>query len=265
MKLRHSLARLFLRTVGRTSSGVRLCLDTGLTSGKTVDYVYRNQPAGCCGIGRWIDRRFLADPGWEAVRLRRKNLENLLLRAVACLRQRGAKVHILDIASGPGAYVIAVAQAAGGDDLSARCCDLDERWLREGQAEAGAKGLRQVCFQTGDAFDREAILGYSPRPNIAIASGFYDWITGDDDVKRSLAILFEALEPGGFLVLTNQVSHPDLAFVSAVFTDFHQQPLRMRMRPAAQIREWLEHCGFVHEESLMDPRGHYSVTLARKP
>jgi len=263
--LKHTLARLFLRTLGRTSTGVRLCLDTGLTSGKMLDYVYRNEASGCCGIGKLIDRRFLANAGWEAVRLRRKHLEDLLQRAVASLRRRGSEVSMLDIASGPGAYVIAVVQAVGEENLSARCCDFDERWVREGQAAADAKGLKRVRFQQGDAFDREAILAFSPRPNIAIASGFYDWITEDDDVKRSLAILFEALEPGGYLVLTNQVSHPDLGFVSAVFTDFHQQPLRMKMRAVARIREWLEQCGFIQEETLVDSREYYSVTLARKP
>ena len=53
--------RAFLRSVGRSSTGIRLALDTGMTSGKTLDYVYRDQPSGRHWLGRWIDRRFLRD------------------------------------------------------------------------------------------------------------------------------------------------------------------------------------------------------------
>jgi len=265
MSLKHLLARAFLRTLGRTSNGVRLCFDTGLTSGKMVDYVYRNEPSGRLGIGKWIDRNFLSNPGWEAVRLRRQNLETLMKKAVENLRHQNTPVSILDIASGPGSYVIAVVEAVGEADLQARCCDFDERWVKEGQREVETRGLKSIRFQTGDAFDAKAILAYEPRPNLAVSSGFYDWITEDEEVQKSLAILHEALTPGGYLVLTNQVDHPDLTFVSEVFTDFNQQPLRMKLRPATQIREWLEKCGFTVEETLVDPKGYYSVSLARKP
>jgi len=264
-RLSWALARTFLRSVGRSSDGVRLCFDHGLTAGTTLDYVYRNRPSGRWLIGPWIDRAFLGSPGWQAVRDRRANLETLLADGIELLRGEGRAIALLDVASGPGAYILAVLERAGGSDVTARCRDLDEAGLARGREAAAARGLANVTFEKGDALDRAAILALTPHPNLAVASGFYDWVTDDEVVRRSIAIVAEALESGGRFVVTNQVAHPDLAFVSAVFTDFHHQPLRMKMRPAATIEAWLRESGLTTERTLVDRHGYYSVTRARKP
>jgi SAM-dependent methyltransferase len=264
-RLTWAFARVLLRSVGRASDGLRLCFDEGLTSGAMLDYVYRNQPSGRWVIGRAIDRVFLSSPGWEAVRARRRHLESLLGEALAALRAEGRPVSLLDVASGPAAYVLAVLERQGAADVFARCRDLEPRWLEQGAAEAARRGLAGVRFERGDALDREGILALRPRPNLAVASGFYDWITDDATVRRSIAILAEVLEPGGRFVLTNQSAHPDLAFTTAVFTSFNHEPLRMKMRPASTIDSWLVAAGLRVERSLTDPHGYYSVTLARKP
>jgi SAM-dependent methyltransferase len=264
-RLQWSVTRRLLRTVGRSSDGIRLCLDDGLTAGTTLDYVYRNQPAGRGWLGRAFDRAYLDSPGWQAVRERRANLEVLLAEAVTAIREQGRPVSLLDVASGPGAYVLAVLERVGASGLFARCRDLDEAGLARGRAEAARRGLTQVTYERGDALDRDGILRLTPRPNVAVASGFYDWITDDDLVRRSITIVAEALEPGGYFVVTNQIAHPDLAFVSAVFTDHHHQPLRMKMRPKALVESWLTGAGLTLEATRIDRHGYYSVSKARKP
>jgi len=258
-------ARWFIRTIGRSSTGIRMSFEHGFTSGKLLEYVYRNRPSGRGLIGPAIDRWFLGHRGWEAVRVRRRHLEQLMAASIDALRKEGRAVSLLDIASGPAAYVLAVLERCGGSDVTARCQDLDERWLQEGRDEAARRGLSRIVFERGNAFDREALLSLRPRPNLAVASGFYDWITEDETVRNSLAMLCDALEPGGRLVLTNQVAHPDLELVSAVFVDFNGQPLRMKMRPAAEVRRWGERAGFVVERTLTDPWGYYAVMTLRKP
>jgi len=263
-RLSWGLARAFLRTAGRSSDGVRLCFDHGLTAGTMLDYVYRNRPSGRWLIGPRIDRAFLESPGWQAVRERRAHLETLLAEGIELLRGEGRAVTLLDVASGPAGYILAVLERAGGSDVTARCRDLDEAGLARGRESAAARGLTNVTFEKGDALDRDGILALKPRPNLAVASGFYDWITDDEMVRRSIVIVAEALEPGGRFVVTNQVAHPDLAFVSAVFTDFHHQPLRMKMRPAAAIETWLRESCLTPERTLVDRHGYYSITRARK-
>lgn len=263
-RARYAVTRALIRTVGRRSDGVRTCLELGLTSGKTVDYVYRNRPSGAGLLGRAIDRWFLAHPGWEAVRERRANVERLLREAIQALRGAGRPVSLLDVASGPAGYVLSVLREANGPDVLARCRDLDERWVREGAAEAARLGLANVRFERGDAFDHEALLALRPRPTLAVASGFYDWIVEDERVRRSLALLHEVLEPGGLLVVTNQVSHPSLGLVSSVFEGFDGAPLRMKMRPAEQVTGWLWELGYQVQRVLTDGKSRYSVALACK-
>jgi hypothetical protein len=264
-RLAYAAARGFLRSVGRLSDGLALCLDEGLTSGRMLEYVYRNRPAGRFGLGRWIDARFLAAPGWQAVRERRALLEETLERAIGALRAEGRAIALLDIASGPAGYVLAVLARAGGPDVTARCRDLDERWLTRGRDEAARIGLERIVFERGDAFDREAMMALRPRPDLVVACGFYDWITDDSMVRRSIAIVADTLEPGGRFALTHQMANPDLAFLNAVFTDFHHAPLVMKMRSATEVHGWLTGSGLAIEDVRIDSRRCYAVTLTRKP
>ena len=104
-----------------------------------------------------------------------------------------------------------------------------------------------------------------PKPNIAVASGFYDWFNEDDKVKESMRIVFDVLEHGGYFVLSNQCAHPKLEFTESVFTDFTKKPLRMTMRPKECIHSFLTDVGFTVEQALMDEQGYYSVTKAVRP
>ncbi len=264
-RVKIAVARALIGRVGHLSDGIRLCCEHGLTAGKVTDYVYRNQPSGRGLIGTLIDRRFLATPGCESTRVRRRHLEKLLAEAIGELRNSGRAVSLLDVASGPALYILSVVQQIGEHDMVACCRDLEERWLSEGRAEALRRGLHHIRFEQGDAFDRDAVLAVRPRPNVIVSSGFYDWMGEDEAVRRSLELIFEALEPGGFVIVTNSMAHPNLELVSAVFTDFRRHPLRMKMRQASQMHGWLEEIGFVVQRALVDSWGYYSVTKAHKP
>ena len=140
-EIKYFLIRSFMRTVGRLSDGIRLCYQEGLTSGKMLDYIYKNRPSGRMVIGRIIDERFLSDPGWEAVRVRRSNLEMLIIKAIEGLRRQNKNISLVDIASGPAAYIMSVLDKVGGGDIQARCRDFEERWVKEGRRFARARGL----------------------------------------------------------------------------------------------------------------------------
>lgn len=263
-KIKYALTKFFLHTFGRMSHGVRLCLKEGLTSGKTVDYVYRNQPEGILGIGKIIDQLFLEHPGWEAVRSRRQNLEALLLLAIRSIREKSKPITIVDIASGPAAYILSALKKAGDHDIFAICRDFEERWLIDGAQAAKSWDLERVRFEKGDAFDSAALIQTTPRPNLIVSSGFYDWIIEDEKVKKSLKTIHQALDQGGYLVMTNQAAHPDQEFVQSIFSDFKKSPLRMVMRSKECIHEWLEEVGFRVENTLSDSQGYYTVTKACK-
>ena len=93
--------RWALKTVG-----IRLGWRTGFDSGLTLDYVYENRPRGITLLGRLIDRAYLTSIGWRGVRQRRIHLERMLREAIDRVRTDGRQVHLLDIAAGPGRYVL---------------------------------------------------------------------------------------------------------------------------------------------------------------
>lgn len=257
--MKRILTKLFFRSFGRMSDGISLCLKEGLTSGKMLDYIYRKQPSGSGFVGKWIDGLFLGHRGWEAVRMRKAHLEGLLIEGI---EERKGALKVIDIASGPASYILSALEKTNRSDLQVVCQDLDPRWLEEGRAAAAQKGLKNISFREGNAFDEAHLLRF--RPDIAVSSGFYDWINDEQAIKNSIRSLYDALSSGGAFILTIQTDHPNLELTQAVFSDFNKNPLQMTMRSATEVIEWLEKAGFRVEKTLRDPYGYYAVFKARK-
>ena len=187
-----------MTTLGRLSRGVRLGLRTGFDSGKTLDYVYENQPEGALLLGKWIDRSYLASIGWQGIRRRRENLEKLLQEAIRLLRAEGQPIRLADIAAGPGRYILETLRRLAGSDLSALLRDNVGANLEAGRKLAGEMGLANVTFQLGDAFDEASLAAIQPVPNVAVVSGLYELFGDNTPVRRSLRGLAGAVPPGGY-------------------------------------------------------------------
>jgi len=254
-----TIAKFLFRSIGRLSDGISLCFKEGLTSGKMLDYVYRNEASGKGIIGKWLDRRFLNHTGWEAVRMRRSALEKLLIDAI---KERKGPLKMIDIASGPASYVLSVLKQVKRQDLQVVCRDIDPRWLEEGKKKAEEEGIGNIVFKEGNAFDKEALAQY--KPSIAVSSGFYDWINDGSLIQESIRSIADALAPSGAFVLTIQTDHPNLALAQSIFSDFNKKPLKMTMRSAEEISEWLQQAGFQIEKTVRDPYGYYAVFKTRK-
>ncbi len=257
------LIKCFIHSLGRLGTGISLTLRHGLTSGKVLDYIYKNNPSGWLLIGRWIDRFYLNHEGWESIRVRKRNIKILLKRAISdrLLDSNGASV--LDIACGTASYMIETISEFKNKHVHTICRDMDVRWLEEAKKEADLQGL-DIRFETGDALNREELLSSSPRPNVIVAAGIYEWITDDSIAKYSIRLLSETLQVGGCLVLTTQTWHTDMKMVTSVFPHFDHGPLRLSIRSSRTIHQWLEEAGFEVIDTLQDRWGFYAVDLARK-
>ena len=116
--------RVFL-TVGSLSEGIRVGKTFGFSSGEMLDYVYENQARGSGPIGRMIDRIYLNSAGWRGIRERRVNLIRTLSAIVLTRRGLGLSTRIVDVAAGPGRYLLDLAESLRGNDLSIECRDFD--------------------------------------------------------------------------------------------------------------------------------------------
>lgn len=263
-ELKFKALKTLVYTVGQSSNGLSLCTKYGFTSGKMLDYIYQNEPSGKNLLGTFIDKIFIRHAGWEAVRTRKNNLVNSLQTAIVSKLTVKEKVLIMDVASGPAKYILDTVNKYKNEDVSAICRDIDTRWLEEGKTKAETMNLKSIKFMSGNALDPDSFKELDKIPNIIVSSGFYDWITDDELVKKSMQIIYENLPNGGYFVFTNQSGHIDLEMVSKVFQDFNHNPLSMKIRDAQMVNKWAKKIGFKIQETKSDKFGYYSVTLAQK-
>jgi alpha-beta hydrolase superfamily lysophospholipase len=259
-----ALTRLFFRTIGRLSDGIRLGCDSGFDSGSSLDYVYRNRPSGITPIGTLIDWFYLNSPGWKGIRVRKQLLQELIGRAMNRARDSGRPVRIVDIAAGHGRYVLEAIALSGvtPDDVLLR--DFDRQNVELGQLLMAEKGIRGR-FEQGDAFDRASLLALQPKPTIGIVSGLFELFPDNDRVRAALAGLAAPMEPGGYLIYTGQPWHPQLEFIARTLSSHREgAPWVMRRRTQEELDELVRMAGFRKLEQRIDPGGLFTVSLAER-
>lgn len=256
------LQGLAMKTVGRLSKGVDLGWRTGFNSGQSLDHVYRDQAEGRTPIGRWIDRAYLNAIGWRGIRLRKHNLQHWVRHAAGQLRAAGRPIRVMDIASGPGRYLLELQREAG--DMAVLLRDREPDNLAAARALAAEWHLDGVSYAQADAFDPASYRAADFKPTMAIASGLYELFPDNDAVRGSLNGIAAALEPGGYLVYTGQPWHPQLEMIARTLTGSDGKPWVMRRRTQAELNALVTDAGFTRVDSLIDPFGIFTVTLARK-
>ena len=258
--------RASMKLAGLLSEGVALGHRTGFDSGSTLDYVYRNTPAGSGPIGRAIDRNYLDAIGWGGIRQRKRHLEELLRLALARLHTEGQPLRVLDIAAGHGRYVLEALTEAPRRPESILLRDFSDINVRDGGALIREKGLEAIArFEKGDAFDRASVAAVTPRPTIGIVSGLYELFPDNNMVRRSLAGMADVIEPGGFLLYTGQPWHPQLELIARALTSHRDgQAWVMRRRSQAEMDQLVDEAGFDKLEQRIDEWGIFTVSLARR-
>ncbi len=263
--LSFAATKLFLRTMGRLSDGIRIGGDTGFDSGSSLDYVYRNKPSGITPLGRLIDYFYLNSPGWIGIRVRKKMIGELIGRSILRVRARGLAARLVDVAAGHGRYVLeALAQCGDAPPEDILLRDFDARNVELGRQLIAEKGL-PARFELGDAFDRASLAALQPKPAIGIISGLFELFPENAPLRETLAGLAAAIEPGGCLIYTGQPWHPQIEFIARTLTSHRQgAPWVMRRRTQEELDELVRLAGFRKVEQRIDPAGLFTVTMAER-
>ena len=249
----------------RLSHGVRTGWRTGFDSGESLDYIYENQPRGWSALGRLIDRQYLNAIGWRGIRQRKTHLHKMVGAAIAHVHAADLPVRLLDIAAGPGRYLLEILREHAHLLVTARLRDRSESGLAAGRALAAQMGLAdRAVYEKGDAFDEFALAALTPRPTVAVVSGLYELFPANVPVLASLRGLHAALEPGGWLVYTNQPWHPQIEMIARVLPNRDGQPWVMRRRTQAEMDALVAEAGFEKTAMEIDRWGIFTVSLARK-
>jgi SAM-dependent methyltransferase len=257
-------ARLLLSTVGRLSEGIRTGFRYGFSSGEMLDYVYENHARGQLLLGRLIDRLYLNAPGWRGIRERRQSLVRTLAAIVLARQALGRPTRILDVAAGPGRYLLDVAVALGTEGLEIECRDLDEQALELGRTLAAQRRLTNVTYRRGNALDPAELLAIRPRPDVVVVSGLYEILLDDAAIRTSLSGIAALLPPDGMLVLTGQPRHPQLGLIRNLLRHRDGSPWVMRPRSVETLERWCRAAGFTGLHTTGDTQGIFTITVARK-
>jgi SAM-dependent methyltransferase len=262
--MKFAVARAGLRVAGRLSRGVDIGWRSGFDSGLSLDYVYENKPRGSLGVGRLIDKSYLNSIGWRGIRQRKANLKNALRNVIEALYREGRPVCILDVAAGAGRYVMEAMYELPDISMSATLRDYKQENVDAARALAQELGLKNVTVEQGDAFDPDSISAMALRATIGIVSGLYELFPGNQPVLSSLRGLAGAIEPGGYLIYTNQPWHPQVEFIARVLRNREGQPWIMRRRTTAEIDELVRMSGFRKTTMEVDQWGMFTVSIARR-
>ncbi|MFN0101802.1 MAG: bifunctional alpha/beta hydrolase/class I SAM-dependent methyltransferase [Bryobacteraceae bacterium] len=260
--LNFAITRLSIKIGGRFfSDGIRLGVETGFDSGATLDYVYRNEPSGFTPIGKIIDWFYLNAIGWRGIRVRKQNLQTLILRAISLVKAAGQPARIVDVAAGHGRYVLEAGVVA--DHIRLR--DFRQQNVEAGRNLIASTGVT-ATFEQGDAFDHTSVAGLDPRPTIGIVSGLYELFSDNSLVRQSLAGLADAIPAGGYLIYTGQPWHPQLEMIARTLTTHRAagEPWIMRRRTQAELDQLVTAAGFKKIEQRVDEWGIFTVSLAQR-
>lgn len=255
--------RFSLKTFGRLSRGIRLGFSRGFSSGETLDYVYENKPRGWTPLGKLFDSAYLNSVGWVCIRRRRLHLETLLAEALDALGNGTSSIRLLDIAGGPARYLLQTLQRRKDWSIQATVQDLDEQSLERGRQLAAQLGEERIVYRAGDALRAAELVRHQPL-DLAVVSGLYELCPSNEPVLESLRGLAEAVREGGYLVYTNQPSHPTLELIAETLTHADGSRWVMRCRSSAEMDQLVRRAGFVKVRTLIDDHGIFSVSLAQR-
>ena len=262
--VKFAIARAGLKIASRLSKGIEIGSQTGFDSGISLDYVYENLPQGLSPLGRLIDAAYLNAIGWRGIRQRKANLKAALQRMIEYAAATGRNVHIIDIAAGTGRYVIETMQGLANFSISALLRDNSPANTEIIRKDAKQFRLGSVRAEVADAFDRESLAKIQLRATIGIVSGLYELFPSNERVLNSLRGLADAIEPGGYLIYTNQPWHPQLEFIAHVLVNREGDRWIMRRRTTAEMDELVRVAGFEKIDMEIDPWGMFTVSVARR-
>lgn len=255
------LMTALLRRFGQCSDSVKLGFERGFDSGEMMDRIYENRPSGRYGVGWLGDWLYLNQAGCRGLRGRKELLKFTLRQVLAAQRAQGIEPFILDIASGPGTYLVEALAAETGS-VQALCRDLDENGLRRGRVLAERYRLGNIRYEQANAFDEAGLRAVSPRPTIIVSSGFYEILTDGDLIRRSMQIVGRVLESGGTFIFTTQVHHPQLKLIEASLINREGKPWVMVNRPVADVERWAREAGFGSVSTTLEKTGIFGVSIA---
>jgi SAM-dependent methyltransferase len=223
-----------------------------------ADHIYRGQPSGSYGIGRWLDKRILRMRAVESFRSR-----FFMARDELCefLRERSkdqASLDVLSVPCGiPREFVAAVERFRGTGGVTTRmrfhALDLDDDVLRQAKTFTGQHGIALIAHH-GDALDMRT---YAGEFDFITSTGLGEFLD-DEQLATLYAAFHRVLRPGGVMVTS--------AMRCLRFSDYllRLAELHVRYRSADDLAAVARDAGFLRLATSADRYGIQGFLKATK-
>ena len=262
-QLFYGTQRLLLNSLGRLSVGMQIGLTHGFDSGKSLDYVYKNQPQGRLVLGKILDQGYLQAVGWRGIRQRKTDLQHALIDLIE-QHPKEQPLRILDIATGSGRYVLEILKRYQDRDIQATLRDFLPQNLADAEQLAQSLALKQsVTFEVRDAFSEASYPALAEPFDIVIVSGLYELFSDNHLIAKSLAGISQQIAEGGHLVYTGQPWHPQLELIANTLNNHRGEMWVMRPRPQAEMDALVQIAGGRKVKTYIGIDGIFTVSVAR--
>jgi hypothetical protein len=216
--------------------------------------MYADRAAGRTPIGRWLDRRLLDRATCQAFRDIRGLAEAAVLEAIDAA---GGEVVVADLAAGPSPYLLHALEQRPG--ATAVLWDIDPGALEQASGAARALGVEdRVSTSRSSAFDRAALAGLRPRPDVVCELGLYGIYHDDGLIERHFADLADTVAPAQ-IVCNVQVANPEIEYIARVWRNAEGARCVWRLRPQEQIEAYARAAGWELAGVTADRHGIYRV------
>lgn len=260
-RLNFTFQKWSLGKLGFLSNGMKIGLKYGFDSGISLDYIYKNKPAGKLGIGKLMDYFYLNAIGWRGIRLRKKNLLKQIEDQITRLRSEGRKIKILDIAGGPGNYLFDIKKRY--PDVEIVVNDFKKENVTAGEKVIESGGITGMRFTNNDCFDPEMYKSLDFTPNITIISGIFELFEDNMMISRAISGAVSVSEPDSVVLYTGQPWHPQLKMIAYVLNSHKETDWVMRRRSQKELDSVFACNGVKKESMLIDDYGIFTVSCGK--
>ncbi len=234
-------------------------------SGINFDHIYGNKAKGYTRFGKIIDKILLRLPACKATQNRKEKIITILNKEIQKNISLNKKTRIVDIASGPARYLVDLIAQDMTNNIEALCFDIDMHSLDYGKKIAGDK---PILYKKSDVLK---IGGHHKffskkkdwKPNVIIASGFFEYINDETSVAILKNIL-DFLEKDGFLLLITQKDSPNRKLIEHVGITNDKKKWVLFYRDQKIVEGWLTKLGYQNVVSEIDPWNMYVFYEGRK-
>lgn len=189
--------KIALPLLARLSHGWQLVCQQGSAAPEVIEHVLEGCPVGRGTLGLWLDRQFLRQPQWEALRALHLEVTEVLGTLAHKRASYGLETLVLDVGCGSARYAWGLLPRAKG--MSVLCLRRNPRDVEVGRTLTAQRFGERLTFSIGDRCDPASYLTRR-EPDVVLCLAPTFWFSQPSDLDLLCSLVFRCLSVGGLFL-----------------------------------------------------------------